>query len=410
MAYHYHNDSASEKQPIVALLVDDQPALAGAMNDILRTAPDIQLSVCQEPSQAISNAVGLGATIILQDLKMPGMDGLSLLRQFRAHPETTQIPVVVLSGNNDPCAKAQAFALGAADYIVKLPNRVELIARIRHHALGHRALVQKNEAFKVLAKRERHLAHEIGDAANYFRSLIPAPLKEHDVRVESRLVPSGQLGGDVLGYHWLSHNHLALYMVDVSGHGVEASLLAVSILNTIRHHTLSGVDFHNPAAVLSSLNRVFRMDQHAQHYFTIWYGVYARIEQRVTFASGGHPPPLLLELDSQAALRVEVFPRGGVPIGMEDEAIYQNMTRSIPTRSRLIIYSDGAIELNLQGYRGSDAEAFKDFVTEMGLRDDLLDQILAWAKRMRGSETLDDDCSLLQVDFPQGVSAFHGIP
>lgn len=394
------NSTSVAAHPINVLLVDDQPALASAMKDILCAAPDIHLSVCHEASRAVSDAASLSATIILQDLNMPGMDGLSLLQQLRANPDTTQIPVVVLSGKNDPSTKAQAFALGAADYIVKLPDRVELIARIRHHAHEHMALNQRNDAFKKLSERERHLTHEMTHAASYVRSLMPAPIVRGHVKIESRFVPSEHLGGDAFGYHWLCHRHLALYMLDVSGHGVGASLLAVNILNTLLHHTLPKVDFHNPSAVLRGLNRVFRMDQHGQHFVTIWYGIYDRADRRLTFASGGHPPPLLLGKSWARNAKPEVLTRGGVPIGINEAVPYQNMQKSIPQHSRLLIYSDGAVEVRVPGVGVADTNAFVDFVANLGGNDNLLDQILNRAKQLRGADVLDDDCSLMQVDFP----------
>ena len=129
--------------PIVVFLVDDQFILGRAMREMLGSERDIQFHFCQEPLKAVALAEKLARTVILQDLAMPEIDGLSLLKQFRANPGTREIPMIVLSSEEEPLIEAQAFALGASDYLVKLPDRVELIARIRHHSRGYIAQIRE---------------------------------------------------------------------------------------------------------------------------------------------------------------------------------------------------------------------------------------------------------------------------
>jgi CheY-like chemotaxis protein len=78
----------------------------------------------------------LEPTLILQDLVMPEIDGLTLLRSYRANPQTAGTPVIVLSGNDDAATRGRALAAGAHGYMVKLPPKAELIACIRRHASG----------------------------------------------------------------------------------------------------------------------------------------------------------------------------------------------------------------------------------------------------------------------------------
>ena len=122
----------------------------------------------------------------------------------------------MLSTKEEAATKAQAFALGANDYIVKLPDKLELIARIRYHSKGYINLLERNEAFQKLQESQKELAAEVAQAARYVASLLPAPL-HGPVSVEWKFVPSTQLGGDSFGYHWLDPDHFALYLLDVSG-------------------------------------------------------------------------------------------------------------------------------------------------------------------------------------------------
>src|SRR5262249_38607549 len=158
-----------------------------------------------------------------------------------------------LSTKEEAETKAQAFAVGANDYLVKLPDKVEVVARIRYHSKGYVALLERNEAYRALAESQRLLAEEVAQAARYAESLLPEPVADGPVRVAWRFVPSTQLGGDSFGYHWLDDDHFALFLLDVSGHGVGASLLSVSAMNVLSARTLPGTDFRDPAQVLRGL-------------------------------------------------------------------------------------------------------------------------------------------------------------
>ncbi|MBU1247716.1 MAG: SpoIIE family protein phosphatase, partial [Proteobacteria bacterium] len=101
------------------------------------------------------------------------------------------------------------------------------------------------------------LSNELDRAAEYVKRLIPEPLQQDELSVDWRFIPSVALGGDAFGYHWLDHDHFAIYLTDVSGHGVGAALLSVSITNVLRVHALPGVDFRAPTQVLQTLNATF---------------------------------------------------------------------------------------------------------------------------------------------------------
>src|SRR5262249_4770907 len=150
---------------------------------------------------------------------------------YRANPATRETPLVVLSGREEATTKARAFALGANDYMVKFPDPLEVIARVRYHSRGYINLLQRNEAYQRIAKREREQAEDIAAAARYVQALLPPRLTTGSVGIDWRFIPSTQLGGDMFGYHWLDPDHLAVYLLDVSGHGVGSSLLAVSAAN-----------------------------------------------------------------------------------------------------------------------------------------------------------------------------------
>ena len=122
------------RKPIVVLLVDDQAFVGAALGMLLESEPDIDLHCCVFAVNAIALANQIAPTVILQDLVMPDIDGMTLVRAFRTNPQTAGTPVIVLSGNDDANSRARAAAEGAKGYLVKLPPKPELLASIRHHA------------------------------------------------------------------------------------------------------------------------------------------------------------------------------------------------------------------------------------------------------------------------------------
>jgi two-component system chemotaxis family response regulator WspR len=121
----------------IVLLVDDQMMVGEAIRRMLVKEPDIAFHYCADPREAVQKAAKVGATVILQDLIMPALDGMTLVQQFRANTATQEIPIIVLSSNEDAGIKRDAFTRGANDYLVKLPDPIELIARIRAHSKSY---------------------------------------------------------------------------------------------------------------------------------------------------------------------------------------------------------------------------------------------------------------------------------
>jgi two-component system chemotaxis family response regulator WspR len=140
------------------LLVDDQLIIIEAIRRMLADQPDIEFHYVTDPAAAILTAHQLQPTVILQDLVMPETDGFTLIREYRDDIVLAQVPVIVLSAKEDPKLKAHSFGVGANDYVVKLPDRLELLARIRYHSAGHISRLQRDEAFAFLRASQKNLA------------------------------------------------------------------------------------------------------------------------------------------------------------------------------------------------------------------------------------------------------------
>lgn len=143
---------------ITVLLIDDQAMIAEAVRRALSSEEDIEFHYCQDPTKAIKLASEINATVILQDLVMPEIDGLMMVRYFRVNKTTAKIPIIVLSTKEEATIKSEAFKLGANDYLVKLPDKIELIARIRYHSKAYINQLERDEAFRALEESRAKLA------------------------------------------------------------------------------------------------------------------------------------------------------------------------------------------------------------------------------------------------------------
>ncbi|MFC1837420.1 diguanylate cyclase [Thermodesulfobacteriota bacterium] len=147
-----------EHHKITILLIDDQPMIAEAVRRALSSEEDIDFHYCQDPTKAIKLATEINATVILQDLVMPEIDGLMMVRYFRVNKATAQIPIMVLSTKEEASIKSEAFKLGANDYMVKLPDKIEMIARLRYHSKAYISQLERDEAFRALEESKAKLA------------------------------------------------------------------------------------------------------------------------------------------------------------------------------------------------------------------------------------------------------------
>jgi CheY-like chemotaxis protein/HPt (histidine-containing phosphotransfer) domain-containing protein len=164
----------------MVLLVDDQAMVCEAIRRSLANEPDLDFHYCADANEAINVANQIKPTVILQDLVMPGIDGLTLVHHFRTNPATRDIPIIVLSTNENPQVKSQAFAAGANDYLVKLPDKIELIARLRYHSRAYLNQSQWDEANRALRESQKKLVESNATLISLNQKLEEATLAKSE--------------------------------------------------------------------------------------------------------------------------------------------------------------------------------------------------------------------------------------
>lgn len=200
--------SSLTKYTVTVLLVDDQEMIGEAVRRMLASEQDIVFHYCSDPAQAINKALEVQPTVIVQDLVMPEIDGLQLLRFFRANSVTRDIPMIMLSSKEEPELKAQAFSLGANDYLVKLPSAIEVIARIRYHSKAYMNLLERNLAYKTmqdcLAKLEIEQKKSQELLLNILPEAIAERLKKEQGIIADEFAAVSVMFADIVGFTQLS--------------------------------------------------------------------------------------------------------------------------------------------------------------------------------------------------------------
>lgn len=349
--------------------------------------------------EALDLLAGQDFDLVLLDVMMPVMDGFEVLCEMKKSLEVRHIPVIVISALDELESVVRCIEGGAEDYLSKPFNPTLLRARINACLEKKTLRDSEREHLRTIEETQRRLGAELAEAANYVRSILPAPATEPFV-IDWSYVPSTELGGDAFGYHWIDEDHFALYLLDVCGHGVGASLLSVSAINVIRSGALLDTDVRDPAAVLSALNAAFPMEQQNNMYFTLWYGVYQKSTRTLRHCSGGHPPALLIVPRGDGTNSVEEIRAPGIILGIMPSAKYQSATCRIPVGASLIMLCDGTYEVRASGGEMLDFEEFLAFMGKNATEPDLFERVLEWLRSVRGQATLDDDFSLVRIHFP----------
>ncbi|MHC4401273.1 MAG: PP2C family protein-serine/threonine phosphatase [Planctomycetota bacterium] len=347
--------------------------------------------------------------IVVSDWMMPEMDGLELVRRIRNCQRDAYVFVILLTAKSAKDDIVAGMEAGADDFLSKPFDRNELRVRLRageRIITLERSLAQRNQ---VLHQANERMKRDLEAAARVQQSLLPTSLPEVSrAKFAWNFKPCDELAGDFLNMFQLDGKHIGLYVADVSGHGVAASLLSVTISRVLTPQPSissllvkpddgpNGKRIIPPAQVATELNKRFPMEESGDRYFTIAYGVLNTETCEFRYVSAGHPPIIQLSPHGEA----ELLKVGSTPIGCFPEADYEEQVVQLRAGDRLCIYSDGLPEaMNSQFEQFGQSRLIqslarsKSCTLENGLSR-LLREIEQWC----GDEDLKDDVSVLTVE------------
>jgi sigma-B regulation protein RsbU (phosphoserine phosphatase) len=376
------------------LVIDDDPTIRLVVSKALQKQ-GYEVMLASDGQEGLELALQVCPALIISDWIMPGLDGLEVCRRVKASEKLTTTFFVLLTSRGEPEDRILGLDTGADDFLPKPIEISELQARVR-------AGLRLHQLSQDLQTQKQLLEAELLEAADYVRALLPQPMTGA-IEIETRFLPCRQLGGDCFDYFWLDPDYLAIYLLDVSGHGLGAALPSSLVLNLLRSRSLPSANFYQPHDVLNCLNEAFQMGTQNQKYFTIWYGVYNQTNRQLTYASAGHPPAILLTTTNGSA-NVHHLRTPSIPIGILPETTYTTDRQTIPANSTLYVFSDGIYEGGqASGCTGWGLDPFVDLLvaleSEPNRAEPNLNGMLDQVRRSSGITTFEDDLSILKIKF-----------
>ncbi|WP_221798557.1 PP2C family protein-serine/threonine phosphatase [Oceanobacter mangrovi] len=332
------------------LVIDDDPSVLDSVAAFLL---DYEYQV--ETADSAEAAWGvLGRTpidVAICDLRMPGVSGIEWLEQLKL--KQPSIPVIVVSGAGVMDDVVKALRLGADDFLVKPILDLEVLHHSVKRALERVELQRQNESYRnYLEKTNFELKEGLEElrrdqlaGRQIQMRMLPDPLEFQGFECDHKLYTSLLLSGDFLDYFELGEHRLVFYIADVSGHGASSAFVTVLLKNLsyrLRRNYRRGSsdDLLFPARVLERINSEMLATGLDKH-LTIFYGLIDTQQGTLQYSVGGHlPMPVLLSANDCHYLEGR-----GMPVGMFAEAEYQNRTVELPDNYRLLLFSDGILEV-----------------------------------------------------------------
>lgn len=406
------------------LVVDDNPASAALLARLF-TARGYQVTTSGDGREALGLFRRQPFDLILLDITMPGANGFAVLEAVRAAHPPTELPIIMATAHGQSEDIVRALDLGANDYVTKPYDFSVILARARTQLALKRSAEEQTRLERRLAQRNEELAEvnrklaaangrmkrDLLAAARIQEALLPHDLPRlPGVAFAWSFEPCEELAGDTLNIFPLDRDHVALYLLDVSGHGVAAALLSVTL-----HHFLSPAGggapvpgesgpenlLASPADVADYLNRRFAWEPETEQYFTMIYGTLDLRSGDFRYVCAGHPGPALVAPEGDAVL----LDATSLPVGVGPGAYEERSLRLAPG-ARLYLYSDGLTDAVGDGGEMYGKARLLDAVArDRGLAlEDSVPALLSDVHRWNAGGRPHDDISVLALEFtgPEG--------
>jgi sigma-B regulation protein RsbU (phosphoserine phosphatase) len=405
------------------LLVEDDDTIRSLMRRYLQ-GKGFTVAEAADGDRALAAIRDGRFDLVLLDYLLPGRSGLDVLRSIRQSHSATELPVIMATSRHSSADVIEALHLGANDYLIKPFDFAVALARIQAQlalkrsvnriARLEQSLAQRNadleEANKELAEANRHMRRDLEAAAGVQQALLPdGPLAVPGAHFAWQFKPCAELAGDLLNVVVLDERRVALYVLDVMGHGVKAALLAVMVSRVLGQMLSAPGSRLSPApvAVAEHLAHAFPWDDRTQQFFTLLYGVLDLGTRTFEYVSAGHPGPVVLPRREKAR---SLNGRGAL-IGL-GAGRYQGSSVSLGAGDRLFLYSDGLAEAeNGEGQDFGKERVLK--AIEAGRGTPLAASLAALLRDVEdwcGPAAPHDDISVLAVEIGGDIAERPGRP
>lgn len=381
------------------LVVDDDKTNRSLLSIILGKA-GYRVIEAVDGRDAIEKVLETPVDLVLLDIMMPNMDGYEACRRMKEDPATRDIPVIFLSAKAATRDKIMGLESGGADYVTKPFDKGEALARVRSQ-LRIRSLTRE------VTEKQKLLDEDLKVAAGIQQSLLPS----RDVPENSRLKwawrfkPCEEIGGDIFNILPLDESHYAIYMLDVSGHGVASALVTVSASQMLQPHTNtlvrhggsgSGKEMIAPADVVKQLDQEYPMERFDK-FFTLVYMLVDTEKGLLKYCNAGHPAPVLLRVDGT----LEKLEKGGPMVGLNGLLPFEEGKIELSTGDRVVLFTDGVPEYEKTAMDFYGEDRFNDVVKRSAgfPIDGFLDNVMADLTAFGQGAPPRDDITLLAFEY-----------
>lgn len=339
-----------------------QPAMPAATILLVEDEPVTRMSMAARLTrlgyrviEAENGRVGLDMArlerpdLLIVDWMMPEMDGPTFCEAVRRDPLLKSSQLLLMTSLDQPAQIAEGLARGADDFLSKSASKQEITARVlaglRTSRLVRELETTGNELESSLLLLQRNQAETEADlqtAATFVQSLLPRQGSlAHGIALAWEYQPSLTLGGDLFDVIMIDADHLGLYILDASGHGVAAALRSASLMTFLRvENMLQLIGSYDPEKVMLEANRRFPLSTDGD-YFTLWVGQLHLPTLSLSYASAGHPGALL----SSARSPSRWLTSSSFPLGFDPSARFTSDRVVLKPADRLFLLSDGIYEV-----------------------------------------------------------------
>lgn len=395
------------------LLVDDDP-VARRIHAMLLRIQGHDVLEANDGELAWQLVEESHTSLVVSDWMMPNLSGVDLCRRIRAADFEQYVYVILCTSKGAKSDLIEGMDAGADDFIVKPIGPEELRVKVR---AGERVLnlqqrlADKNQELAGINNRlqsaHKLIEDDLKAAAWMQERLLPSPaLQANGVRCEWRLQPSGYVAGDIFNFFALDEEQIGFYLLDVSGHGVPAAMLSVTLSMVLTPEAMhesplkrydpavDAFEVLSPGDAIRELNRRFQLKD--DRYFTMIYGVFDTRSSTLQVAQAGHPGPVLIRKGGD----VQILGTGGMPVGLWPDIEFDSFETKVNAGDRLLIYSDGVTEcMNVRGDAFGEDRLLSCLKTRaMQPLGELLEGLLAEIRAWSGAAEFGDDVSLLAIE------------
>ena len=359
------------------MVIDDEEQIRKLLSRIL-TSSGYDVVIASNGKEALDKLETISVDLIMLDMNMPEMDGLSFLRTVK-ESDITHVPVLMISGEANPDIIVESYKLGVYDFIRKPEQREVMLKRVEN-GLKIGEMINFNEFIRVELLMARKLQ----------KYLFPEPsVKTERVRIHTWTMPLSDIGGDLYDYVIFRDDRIIFFVADVSGHSISASLYT-AIVKMVFRNALQKSEI--PGDLMTIMNQELSGNLPVESFVTAFCGLFDPDKRILHYSNAGHPKPYCL--NGEKIIQLEGNDSFLGPIA---DASYETHIIDLNDASCILAYTDGIIDIVSEDSTPVGQSMLLDVLKTPGKSP--FEKFRMIQKYVTGPEVVvSDDCTLMLVD------------